>query len=74
MKCTTCGKRFELKSENRYEVVVGGSSLIDKISLIKPTTYNAFDCPKCGCQNLVSIKETDIINNTAGGEISNDEE
>lgn len=58
MKCKTCGKHFKLRHESRYEVLVRESFIT------KPTTYNAFDCPKCGCQNLVSIKETEFVKGT----------
>ena len=54
-KCCTCGKRFNLLAKNRYEVVVKPAGLE---CLTKGTTYfNAFDCPCCGCQNIVGIVE-----------------
>ena len=54
-KCCTCGKRFNLLAKNRYEVVVKPAGLE---CLTKGTTYfNAFDCPRCGCQNIVGIVE-----------------
>lgn len=55
MKCKVCGKRFKLLKENRYEVVkipVGLNCLTEG-----SVTYEAFDCPRCGCQNIVNIKE-----------------
>ena len=58
MKCKICGKRFKLLKKNRYEVVkrpTGFDSLIER-----PTYYNAFDCPHCGCQNVVGGIEKDI--------------
>ena len=54
-KCCTCGKRFNLLAKNRYEVVVKPAGLE---CLTKGTTYySAFDCPRCGCQNIVGIVE-----------------
>lgn len=55
MKCKICGERMRLKSENRYEVIekpVGFDCLVKGI-----TTYEAFDCPNCGCQNIVGIRK-----------------
>lgn len=64
MKCKVCGKRFKLISSNRYEVVktpVGFNCLIEG-----SVTYEAFDCPKCGCQNIVNVKEDRLINEQCG--------
>ena len=55
MKCKICGRRFRLKSENRYEVVKAPVGLL---SLAKDTEiFECFDCPHCGCQNIVNVKE-----------------
>ena len=54
-KCNVCGRRFRLIAKNRYEVVkspVGFSCLTESA-----VYYNAFDCPHCGCQNIVGILE-----------------
>ena len=54
-KCNTCGKRFRLLAKNRYEVV---KSPVGFNCLTQGTTYyNAFDCPHCGCQNIVGVFE-----------------
>ena len=55
MKCKVCGKRLRLKSLYRYEVrkyPVGLNCLTEGV-----TTYEAFDCAECGCQNIVNIRE-----------------
>ena len=55
-KCKVCGKKLTLRSDLRYEVTrtpVGFNCLTEG-----PITYDAFDCPKCGCQNIVGIRET----------------
>lgn len=51
-KCKVCGKKLTLCSDLRYEVT--------RFSYLseEPTIYEAFDCPKCGCQNIVGIRET----------------
>lgn len=49
-KCDICGKEFELHAHDRYTVIdVNPTNLF--IDLKRPVTYNAFDCPYCGCQN-----------------------
>lgn len=47
-KCKVCGKDFELKNENKY--------IADTTNfLINKSCYSeAFDCPFCGCQNIVN--------------------
>ena len=58
MRCKICKKRFKLLIENRKEIPKikalgeiltkgGGSTQI----------YEAFDCPHCGCQNIVNTRE-----------------
>jgi len=54
-KCNVCSKRFRLLKENRYEVV---KSPVGLNRLTQGTIYyNAFDCPHCGCQNIVGVVE-----------------
>jgi transcription elongation factor Elf1 len=52
-KCNACGRRFRLLVKNMYNVVkrpVGINCLTQG-----PVYYNAFDCPYCGCQNIVGV-------------------
>ena len=54
-KCKICGKLFRLKASRRYEVIsypVGLACLTQKAQ-----TFECFDCPRCGCQNMVNIRE-----------------
>lgn len=55
MKCKICGKRFKLMKENRYLVTekIGALEGLTKAAKI----FEAFDCPHCGCQNIVNIRE-----------------
>lgn len=58
-KCNVCGRRFKLRAKNRYEVVrkpVGLSCLTEAT-----VYYNAFDCPHCGCQNIVGVLEKVVV-------------
>ena len=49
MECKICGKEFELKKENMYLVKNSTISM-----LFNNNEYEAFDCPYCGCQNIVN--------------------
>lgn len=55
MKCKICEKEFELKKEEKYLATekVAAFGTLAKL----PKTFEAFDCPYCGCQNIVNIRE-----------------
>ena len=58
-RCEICGKRFRLLAKNRYEIVkrpVGINCLVQAA-----VYFNAFDCPHCGCQNIVGVVEKDVV-------------
>lgn len=54
MKCKVCGKRFVLDSRLVYQVS-------DSISVVQALTapqktYDATDCPRCGCQLVLNVR------------------
>ena len=60
MKCKVCGKRFRLKVEDKYDVRKS-ASFGDVISgKVTSTVFECFDCPRCGCQNVVNVREKEI--------------
>ena len=59
MKCRVCGKKLKLIASNKYLVQVMPESKLDMFSKIN--TYEAFDCTKCGCQNIMGIRETNVV-------------
>lgn len=61
-KCKTCGRRFRLLAKNRYEIVRIPTSL--KALIEEKVYFNAFDCPHCGCQNVVGVVEKKTVNYT----------
>ena len=56
-KCNVCGRRFRLLAKNRYEVVRELTPSGFNIFARGTVYYNAFDCPHCGCQNIVGVLE-----------------
>lgn len=55
LKCKVCRKWFKLKTEDRYDIVK--SQTVIGALMEVPVVYEAFDCPKCGCQNIVNVRE-----------------
>ena len=53
--CDVCGRDFPLIVEERYTVRgAERSGLATAISFEEADRYDAFDCPHCGCQNVVN--------------------
>ena len=50
-RCKICGKFFKLKKDNLYEIPY------TKINGELVRSLECFDCPRCGCQNAVNIRE-----------------
>ena len=64
-KCKICGKRMKLKAADRYEVRIRKEKLM--LAMVIPplrtedTIAECFDCPRCGCQNLIQIREVNVV-------------
>lgn len=52
--CKVCGKQFDLKKENKY--IVQENKGINGIAS-GTKKFECFDCCKCGCQNVLNIRE-----------------
>ena len=50
-KCSVCGRRFEIRKENTYRAFKPGG-----ITFVR-SVFDAVDCPHCGCQHLLNIRE-----------------
>ena len=61
MKCKVCEKEFELLKKNKYIVNVELTALQRAFGMVSDKVYEAFDCPYCGCQNLVNERKENII-------------
>ena len=67
-KCKVCKKRFGLQKKNKYQIYVAPVGISCIVEGGK--TFEAYDCPYCGCQNIVNIREvgTLVESLTDGGE------
>lgn len=58
MECKICGKEFELKKDSHYiareEEVTGITTIAKKEEV---SLWDSFDCPYCGCQNIVQQRK-----------------
>lgn len=55
--CDVCGRGFPLIAEERYTVRgTEKSGIATAISFEEADRYDAFDCPHCGCQNVVNLR------------------
>jgi transcription elongation factor Elf1 len=67
-KCDTCGRKFRLLANNRYEIVKRPIGLLNCLSQ-GLVYYNVFNCPHCGCQNIVSIVEKGDVKDIENGSV-----
>ena len=44
-KCVVCGNNFEIEMDKKY--------VVKSIEAVMIVYYDAIDCPKCGCQNII---------------------
>ena len=57
-KCDVCGKEFDLKVEDKYVARDDRKSgMAAALSGKEETLYDAFDCPFCGCQNVIQERK-----------------
>ena len=55
IRCKVCKKLFRPKKENKYEIESRPVGL--QVMVEKTKVFECFDCPRCGCQNIVNIRE-----------------
>lgn len=53
-KCKVCGYRFALAKENIY-TAEEPRAFVETLSK-PPITFSAVDCPRCGCQIMLSVR------------------
>lgn len=59
--CKVCGRDFALIAEEHYVVRdFGKKGVLETLSTKEPMQYDAFDCPHCGCQNVMQVRMIDV--------------
>lgn len=59
--CKICGRDFPLMAEEHYVAVdtkCGGIKAV--LEGDGTTLYDVFDCPHCGCQNVMQVRKVDL--------------
>lgn len=60
--CKVCGRDFALMAEDHYVVRDAEKmGVLPALSGQKESNrYDAFDCPHCGCQNVMQMRKIDV--------------
>lgn len=62
-KCKVCSKEFELQKKIHYIARnAGKSGLAALAGGNEETLYDTFDCPHCGCQNIMQERKRSYMN------------
>lgn len=57
-KCTVCNRAFELRKENRYTTEAKKTTALSMLVMgTDSVLYDAVDCPYCGCQQILHVRE-----------------
>lgn len=74
--CKVCGRDFPLMAEEHY--IVRDSEKKGVIAALsvqeEGAQYDAFDCPHCGCQNIMQGRKLAVCENCEDAEIEEEEE
>lgn len=61
-ECKVCGSEFKLNIDNHYiakdDRVTGIATVVKKE---EEKIYDAYDCPICGCQNLIQDRKRRLL-------------
>lgn len=59
--CAVCGAEMDLTAARHYVVRDGTTAgLASALSSAEPVLYDAFDCPQCGCQNVMGERKREL--------------
>lgn len=56
-KCKICAKEFELRANEHYVSIDNSKIGLSILAGEEPGLYDTFDCPYCGCQNVVGQRK-----------------
>ncbi len=64
LKCDICGCEFNALIEKHYISRDDGKTGLSALAGCNETvTYDAFDCPQCGCQHIAQVRKRKIEEN-----------
>lgn len=66
MRCKICGKRIKWDKSKLYRVKITPSTL-QMVAGARSTIYDAIDCERCGIQNIISVRETQLVETELAG-------
>ena len=59
MKCKVCGMRLKPTKETAYQVVESLS--VAQVLTNTAKTFDAMDCPRCGCQLVLKVRMPKMV-------------
>lgn len=76
MTCKVCGRDFALIAEEHYVARDPEETGLAAVLGRNPEAkwYDAFDCPHCGCQNVVQERKMAVLQDVIEAEEINQEE
>jgi hypothetical protein len=63
--CKSCSRSFPMIVENHYIAIDSEKTGFSAIVGGESNLYDAFDCPYCGCQNVIGTRKRVLVDNTA---------
>lgn len=61
LECEVCGCKFNAVSERHYIARDNARVGFSSISGTEEATYDAFDCPQCGCQIIAKERKRSTL-------------
>lgn len=67
-KCKACGKPLRLRKDGLYIVEKKDETLLG-VFTTQTQYFEAFDCPWCGCQNIIGVRECRVADTQRRGKL-----
>lgn len=67
IRCTVCGKNVSTEEVKKAHYIARDPKRGNALTLNgEPNLFDVFDCPYCGCQNLLKVREIKVDDPHAG--------
>jgi DNA-directed RNA polymerase subunit RPC12/RpoP len=70
MECNACGLNFAATKEGHYIAREKEGKGFSSLSGMEATIFDAFDCPRCGCQIIVQERKRQIKEEAVAYEVT----